>query len=113
MCIVAYLLCPLLGSPVGVVVAGGVVVFASDSVGAAVWAISQDIGGRHVATTMAWTNMWGNFGASAVAKVIPFILGTRLHYADWREIFWLCAGGFVLMAVALLFVDSTRSLRLA
>jgi sugar phosphate permease len=112
-CIVAYLLCPLLGSPVAVAVAGGVVAFASDSVGAAVWAISQDIGGRHVASTMAWTNMWGNFGASAVAKVIPFILGTRLHYADWREIFWLCAGGFVLLAVALLFVDSTRSLQVA
>ena len=60
---------------------------------------------------MAWTNMWGNFGASAVARVIPFILATRLHYADWREIFWLCAGGFVLLGVALLFVDSTRSLR--
>lgn len=110
-CIVAYLLCPLLGSAVAVAVACGVVAFASDSVGPAVWAISQDIGGCHVASTMAWTNMWGNFGASAVATVIPFILATRLHYADWREIFWLCAGGFVLLAVALLFVDSTQSLR--
>jgi hypothetical protein len=79
-------------------------------VGPAVWAISQDIGGRYVASTLAWTNMWGNFGASAVARVIPFILGTRLHHADWREIFWLCAGGFVLLAVSLLFVDCTRPL---
>jgi MFS family permease len=110
-CIVAYLLCPLLGNPVLVAVACGVVAFASDSVGPAVWAISQDIGGRYVASTLAWSNMWGNFGASAVARVIPFILGTRLHYADWREIFWLCACAFVLLAVALLFVDSTRSLR--
>jgi ACS family glucarate transporter-like MFS transporter len=110
-CIAAYLLCPLFARPVAVAVACGVVAFASDSVGAAVWAISQDIGGRYVASTMAWTNMWGNFGASAVARVIPFILATRLHYADWREIFWLCAGGFVLLGVALLFVDSTRSLR--
>jgi MFS family permease len=109
-CVVAYLLCPLFRSPVAVAAACSMVAFASDSVGPAVWAISQDIGGRHVAATMAWSNMWGNFGASAVAKVIPFILGTRLHYSDWREIFWMCAGGFVLMAVALLFVDSTRSL---
>jgi MFS family permease len=109
-CIVAYLLCPVLASPVSVAVACSVVAFASDSVGPAVWAISQDIGGRYVASTMAWTNMWGNFGASAVAKVIPFILVTRLHYADWREIFWVCAGGFVLLGVALLFVDSTRPL---
>jgi hypothetical protein len=46
-----------------------------------VWAIPQDIGGRYVASTLAWSNMGGNFGASAVARVIPFILGTRLHYA--------------------------------
>jgi MFS family permease len=110
-CIVAYLLCPLFASPVAVAVACSVVAFASDSVGPAVWAISQDIGGRYVASTMAWSNMWGNFGASAVARVIPFILATRLHYADWREIFWLCACAFFLLAVALLFVDSTRSLR--
>jgi len=110
-CIVAYLLCPLLGSPVAVAVACGVVAFASDSVGPAVWAISQDIGGRYVASTLAGLTCGGTFGASAVARVIPFILGTRLHYCDWREIFWLCAGGFVLLAVALLFVDTTRSLR--
>jgi MFS family permease len=110
-CIVAYLLCPLFSSPVAIAVACSVVAFASDSVGAAVWAIGQDIGGRHVASTMAWSNMWGNFGASAVARVIPFVLATRLHYADWREIFWLCAGGFVLLAGALLMVDSTRTLR--
>jgi hypothetical protein len=63
-----------------------------------------------VASTLAWSNMWG-LGASAVARVIPFILGTRPHYADWRAIFWLCACAFVLLGVALLFVDSTRSLR--
>jgi hypothetical protein len=102
---------PLFASPLPIVVACGVVAFASDSVGSAVWAIWQDIGGRYEASTMAWTNMWGNFGASAVANVIPFILATRAHYGDWREIFWLCAGAFVLLAVALLFVDSTKSLR--
>jgi hypothetical protein len=95
---------------VAIAVACGVVAFASDSLGPAVWAISQDIGGRHVASTLGWANMWGNFGASAVAKVIPFILGTRMHYEDWREILWLCAGGFVLLAVAMLAVDSTRAL---
>src|SRR5262249_4427257 len=110
-CIVAYLLCPLFTSPLAIAVACSVVAFASDSVGPAVWAISQDIGGRYVASTLAWSNMWGNFGASAVARLIPFILATRLHYSDWREIFWLCAFAFVLLGVALLFVDSTRSLQ--
>ncbi|MCZ2146229.1 MAG: MFS transporter [Bryobacterales bacterium] len=109
-CIVAYLLCPLLGSPVAVAAACSVVAFASDSVGPAPWAIGQDIGGRHVASTMAWSNMWGNFGASAVARVIPFMLSTQLHFADWREIFWMCAGAFVLLGLAILMVDSTRRL---
>lgn len=109
-CVAAYLLCPLFGSPLAVAAACSVVAFASDSVGPALWAIGQDIGGRHVASTIAWSNMWGNFGASAVASVIPFILGTRLHFADWREIFWMCAGAFVLLGLAILMVDSTRRL---
>lgn len=109
-CILAYLLCPLFGSPVAVAAACSVVAFASDSVAPALWAIGQDIGGRHVASTMAWSNMWGNFGASAVARVIPFILSTQLHFTDWREIFWMCAGAFVLLGFAILMVDSTRRL---
>ena len=83
------------------------VLFSSDRLGPKLWEISQDIGERHVAVTMAWSNVWGNLGGSAVAKVISLILGTRLHYADWNETFWLCADGFALLAVAMLFVDST------
>ncbi|MCS7023832.1 MAG: MFS transporter [Bryobacteraceae bacterium] len=109
-CIAAYLLCPWLKDPVLVAVACGVVAFASDSLGPAVWAVGQDIGGRHVAATMAWSNMWGNFGASAVAKIIPMVLASPLHYADWREVFWLCAGGFALLGLCALLVDATRSI---
>lgn len=107
----AWLACPLLPDALAVCVAAGIVAFASDSVSPAVWALGQDIGGKHVAATMAWSNMWGNFGASAVAKVIPLILSTQaLHFADWREIFWLCAGGFVLLGLSVLLVDSTKPL---
>jgi hypothetical protein len=39
------------------------------------------------------------------------ILGNAaLHYADWREVFWLCAGGFVLLGLSVLLVDSTKPL---
>ena len=109
-CVAAYLVCPLINNAVAVAVACSVVAFVSDSVGAAVWAVSQDIGGRHVASTLGWSNMWGNFGASAVAKVIPFVLATQYHFSDWREIFWLTAGGFVLLGAAPMLVDSTRTL---
>ena len=108
--VAAYLLCPLLESPVAIAVAAGVVAFATDSMVPAVWAVAQDIGGTHVASTLAWSNMWGNFGASAVAKLIPFILGTSIHYADWREIFWICAGGFVLLGTSAMMVDSRKPL---
>ena len=108
--VAAYLLCPLLGTPLAVAAACGLVAFATDSMVPAVWALAQDIGGTHVASTLAWSNMWGNFGASAVAKLIPFILGTSLHYRDWREIFWMCAGGFALLGTAAMLVDSAKPL---
>ena len=107
----AYLVCPWLPDAVSVAVACAVVAFASDSVNPAVWALAQDIGGKHVASTLAWSNMWGNFGASAVAKVIPLVLASGIHYQDWREVFWLCAGGFVLLALATLMVDSADPLK--
>ena len=107
----AYIACPLLPGPLAVTVACALVAFSADSVMPAVWAIGQDIGGSNVASTIAWSNMWGNFGASMVAKLIPMIIATTWHRADWREIFWLCAGAFVMLALCSLAVDSTRTLR--
>jgi sugar phosphate permease len=106
----SYLLCPSLGSPLAVAIACGIVAFATDSVIPAVWALAQDIGGSHVASTLAWSNMWGNFGASAVAKIIPLMIGSSLHQPDWREVFWMCAAGFVVLGLSSLFIDSTRPL---
>jgi hypothetical protein len=108
--VAAYLICPALQSPLQVTAACGIIAFAADSVGAAVWALAQDLGGHRVAAALAWSNMWGNFGASGVAKIIPVILAASWHFADWREVFWVCASGFVVMALAICGVDSTRSL---
>jgi MFS family permease len=105
-----YLLCPLIGTASGVAVACALVAFASDSCGPAIWSLSQDIGHNHVAATMAWSNMWGNLGASAVAKCIPLALLSAHHFADWREVFWMCSGGFFLLAITILFVDGTQHL---
>jgi len=106
----AYLVCPLLGSPVAVAVAAGVVAFAADTMNPAVWALGQDIGGNHAAVTLAWSNMWGNFGASAISRLIPFVLASSFHWADRREVFWICSCGFALICVSILFVDSTKPL---
>lgn len=110
---VAFILVPTLGSAIAVAIACGVVAFTTDSAGPAIWAISQDIGRNHTAATMAWSNMWGNLGAAAVAKVIPLALASSFHQANWSEVFGMCAGGFVLLAVCALFVDNTRPLSAA
>jgi ACS family glucarate transporter-like MFS transporter len=107
----AYLACPLLHGPYGVVLACCLVAFATDSANASVWTFSQDIGGGYVAATLAWSNMWGNLGAAAVAGVIPSILGEHPQSADWNHVFWTLAGAFVLFAAVSVFIDATKSLR--
>jgi nitrate/nitrite transporter NarK len=107
---IADLICPKLGSVTAVVIACGAVAFATDSANPAIWSFAQDLGRNHVAATLAWSNMWGNFGASTVARCVPLILASFLHRADWSEVFWICAGAFVVCAASVLFVDSTRPL---
>jgi ACS family glucarate transporter-like MFS transporter len=106
----AYLVCPLLHSALGTTIACGLVAFASDSANPAIWSLSQDIGRTHVAATLAWSNMWGNLAAWALAKTIPLALASRFHHGDWSEVFWMCAAGFAVFAICSLFIDSTKPL---
>lgn len=106
-----YLACPLLPSAAWVAAVCAVVAFAADSMVPPTWALGQDIGQEYVAATLAWTNMWGNLGASLIAKVIPTVRKSQFRFDDWREVFWLCAAGFVLLAVCLCFVDSEQKLK--
>jgi sugar phosphate permease len=106
----AYLMCPFLPSGLAVAAVCGVVSFAADSMIPAVWALAQDIGATHVASTLAWSNMWGNLGSSVVSKAIPLLLASAWHGADWREAFVVVALGFVLAGVCSLGIDSSRRL---
>jgi MFS family permease len=106
----AYLICPILNDAVAIVAVCGLVAFATDSVMPAVWALAQDMGGSHVASTLAWSNMWGNLGASAISKLIPMVIASTFHRSDWSEVFWICAAGFIVLGVSSLFIDSTRSI---
>jgi ACS family glucarate transporter-like MFS transporter len=110
-CVAAYLTMPWLSSVALVLAAASLVAFFTDSISPASWALSQDIGGKHVAITLGWSNMWGNIGAAVIAQIIPRILSSPFHYADWREIFWLCAAGFMVLGLALCVVDSTKPLK--
>jgi ACS family glucarate transporter-like MFS transporter len=108
--VLAYLLCPHLPTLTGLVIACGLVAFATDSAGPATWALGQDIGRNYVGATLAWSNMWGNLGAAALAWCIPRVLSSPAHRADWSEIFWLCAGAFLIAGVSIFGVDSTKPL---
>lgn len=110
---IAYLACPFLPSALAVVIACSIVAFSADIVMPAIWALGQDIGQSHVASTMAWSNMWGNFGASAISKLIPILLASSFHQKDWTEIFIFCAAGFVTLAASASFIDSTKTLNRA
>jgi ACS family glucarate transporter-like MFS transporter len=105
----AYLACPVVTSIPAVVIVCGIIAFSTDSSGPATWAFGQDIGRNHVGATLAWSNMWGNFGAAAVAWLLPRMLQLT-HRPDWSEIFWLCAAAFLVSAISVLWVDSTKPL---
>jgi MFS family permease len=106
----AYMICPFLPNALAACIACSVVALAVDSIVPAVWALSQDMGRAHVGATIAWSNMWGNLGASAAPKLIPLVLAWTPFWPDWRGVFWACAGGFVICGISALFIDSTRGL---
>ncbi len=101
----AYLGCLVATSAWGVVACCAIVSFASDLGVPAIWAFTQDVGGRSVGTVAGWANMWGNFGASAAAKLLPWVLTTLDANQDWREVFIVCAAAYAVAIVAVLGMD--------
>ena len=101
----AYLGCLVSPSVWGVVACCAVVSFATDLGVPAIWAFMQDVGGRSVGTVAGWANMWGNFGASASAKLLPWVLTTLDTNNDWREVFMVCAAAYAVAIVAVLGMD--------
>jgi nitrate/nitrite transporter NarK len=87
-----------------------VVSFAVDMGTPAVWAFLQDIGGRVTAAAAGWANMWGNFGASLTAMMVPTLLayGTTSEEGQ-RYVFIACASSLFLAAIAALGLDAART----
>ena len=67
----AYALCPRMTSIWGLVACCAAVSFMADVNNPTIWAFMQDVGGRVTAAAGGWTNMWGNFGASIGAMLVP------------------------------------------
>ena len=68
----------------------------------AMWALMQDISGRHQAQLFGWANMWGNFGAALQPVIVGWILVRFDHNHDYQPAMWFCAGALVL-SIALAF----------
>src|SRR5437867_5296773 len=78
--------------------------FTIDFALAASWAAYQDIGGRQVATVLAFGNMFGNLGAAAFGWQI----GALAKSGNWNAVFLIASAGMALYATGWLFFDATR-----
>jgi MFS family permease len=101
----AFALCLVLSSPWAVTAALTVVALATDFGVPAVWAYSQDVGGRHVGAVLGWGNMWGNF-AAFLSPLVLNAIALRPGWG-WPAVFVTCALAFLFAGVAALGVDAT------
>ena len=75
----------------------------------ATWAFMQDIGGRATAAAFGWGNMWGNFGAAAIAKTAPMIVAAgATQQLGQRNVFLVCVGALFLYGFVSLGLDATK-----
>ncbi len=88
------------------IMAFAVVAFSTDFSSPPMWAYSQDVGGRHTAAVLGWSNMWGNLGAVLSTPLMNWLLGPSKD--NWDVVFALCAGAFVLAGITGMFIDATK-----
>ena len=105
----AYVGCLFVQATSAIIACCALVSFAVDMASPANWAFLQDVGGRVTAAAVGWTNMWGNFGASLTAMMVPWLLAIGTSSEDGqRYVFLACAGALLLSAVAALGLDAAR-----
>ena len=108
-CAAAYACCPFVSSTWLLVTCCAVVSFCVDLANPALWAFMGDVGGRATAAAGGWGNMWGNFGASAGALLVPWLM--KVGGGDGKMfVFFTLAGAFVLAALVVLPMDATKKL---
>jgi MFS family permease len=108
-CAAAYICCPFVTSTWTLVACCAVVSFCTDLAGPALWAFIGDVGGRATGAAGGWSNMWGNFGASAGALLVPWLL--KMGGGNGKLfVFFTLAGAFVLASLIALPIDATKKL---
>ncbi|MBI5802719.1 MAG: MFS transporter [Verrucomicrobia bacterium] len=105
----AYLVCLSMDSAWGVIACCCVVSFAVDMSNPATWAFMQDVGGRATAAAFGWGNMWGNFGASAISMLVPWLLAVGTSgEAGQRNVFLVCSASLFIYGFIALGMDATK-----
>ncbi|MEZ6032557.1 MAG: MFS transporter [Planctomycetaceae bacterium] len=94
-----------------IVVGLSIATFSCDLGVPAIWAYSQDVGGKYTASIMGWANMHGNFGAAIAPLLYNAILGETPTLAQWNTLFAFCAGVFALSGMTALAIDGTKPIR--
>ncbi len=108
-CAAAYFCCPFAHYTWMLVTCCAVVSFCTDLANPALWAFMGDVGGRATAAAGGWGNMWGNFGASAGALLVPWLL--KVGGGDGKTlVFFTLGGAFILAGIILLPMDATKKL---
>ncbi len=87
-----------------------VVAFSTDFGTPSIWAFTQDIGGRQVASVLGWGNMWGNLGAAFSPLIYDAFLGETPGLREWNMMFLVCAGAFLFSGICGLLLDATQPL---
>ena len=108
----AYLVCPFISNVWGFIACCAMVSFGTDLGNSSTWAFMQDVGGRSVGTVAGWGNMWGNLGASATSKLLPWILTNIDSNKDWHEMFFVCAASYGVAIVAALGMNASQSIHM-
>lgn len=85
-----------------------VVAFTTDFSAPPMWAYSQDVGGRHTAAILGWSNMWGNLGAALLPRISPLLLGESKD--NWDLVFVVCCGAFLIAGITGMFIDATKKI---
>lgn len=108
----SYLLCIKLESVTAIIVCCGVVSAMTDLANPSFWAFTQDVGGKNTATVLGWCNMWGNFGATLSAVLVPLLINFG-EENGWgtAPIFVMFACAFLGCAIAALGIDATKPIQ--
>src|SRR5262249_24695165 len=72
------------------------------------YAITIDMGGRHVRPVFSLMNMWGDLGALAFPQVVAWLVGPTANPGDWAPVLRLFAAVYLIAGLCWLGFNPDR-----